>query len=112
MNTALATARERNASAATLTGLNVASNPKLRNNRADQPTTTNSRSLGTGLANWRVISKVVSMIWVKNCLACGVITMAELASAMDREVDALTKGKQHLGPHVSFLNDEVFIVNH
>ena len=41
----------------------------------------------------------------------GAITMAELASAMDLEVEALTKGKQHLGPHVNFLNDTVFIDN-
>lgn len=41
----------------------------------------------------------------------GMITMAELASAMDKEVETLTKGKQHLGPHVNFLNDEVFVDN-
>jgi hypothetical protein len=36
--------------------------------------------------------------------------MPELAKAMDRDLDALTKGKQHLGPHVNFLSD-VFVVN-
>jgi WD40 repeat protein len=40
----------------------------------------------------------------------GRISMPELAKAMDRDLDALTKGKQHLGPHVNFLSD-VFVVN-
>lgn len=35
--------------------------------------------------------------------------MPELAKAMDRDLDALTKGKQHLGPQVNFLSD-VFVV--
>jgi len=41
----------------------------------------------------------------------GRISMPELAKAMDKDLDALTKGKQHLGPHVNFLSD-VFVVSH
>jgi hypothetical protein len=41
----------------------------------------------------------------------GVISMPELAKAMDKDLYSLTKGKQHLGPHVNFLSD-VFVVNH
>ncbi len=40
----------------------------------------------------------------------GVISMPELASAMDKDLEILTKGKQHLGPHLNFLSD-VFVVN-
>jgi uncharacterized caspase-like protein len=41
----------------------------------------------------------------------GVISMPELVKAMDHELDALTKGKQHLGPRVNFLGD-IFVVSH
>jgi hypothetical protein len=37
--------------------------------------------------------------------------MPELAKAMDKDLDTLTKGGQHLSPHVNFLSD-VFVVNH
>jgi len=44
----------------------------------------------------------------------GRISMPELAKAMDKamdkDLDGLTKGKQHLGPHVNFLTD-MFVVN-
>jgi uncharacterized caspase-like protein len=40
----------------------------------------------------------------------GVISMPELARAMDKYLETLTKGKQHLGPHVNFMSD-VFVVN-
>jgi hypothetical protein len=56
---ALATAIDPRATAATLTRLNAFRNPKLRNSSADQPTTTNRSSFGTGLANCRLISRVV-----------------------------------------------------
>ena len=36
--------------------------------------------------------------------------MPELAKAMDQDLEALTKGKQHLGPHVNFLS-HVFVVS-
>jgi uncharacterized caspase-like protein len=41
----------------------------------------------------------------------GVISMPELVKAMDRDLDALTKGQQHLGPRVNFLGD-IFVVSH
>ena len=40
----------------------------------------------------------------------GVISMSELASAMSRDLVALTHDKQHLGPHVNFLGD-LFVVS-
>lgn len=40
----------------------------------------------------------------------GVISMPELARAMDKDLETLTKGKQHLGPHLNFLSD-VFVVS-
>jgi WD40 repeat protein len=40
----------------------------------------------------------------------GVISMPDLAEAMDRDLETLTKGKQHLGPHLNFLSD-VFVVS-
>jgi hypothetical protein len=40
----------------------------------------------------------------------GVISMPELAAAMDKDLETLTKGKQHLGPHLNFL-DDVFVVS-
>jgi WD40 repeat protein len=40
----------------------------------------------------------------------GVISMPELAEAMDKDLETLTKGKQHLGPHLNFLGD-VFVVS-
>jgi uncharacterized caspase-like protein len=40
----------------------------------------------------------------------GRISMPELAKAMDKDLDTLTKGGQHLSPHVNFLSD-VFFVN-
>ena len=40
----------------------------------------------------------------------GVISMPDLAEAMDKDLETLTKGKQHLGPHLNFLSD-VFVVN-
>ena len=40
----------------------------------------------------------------------GVISMPELAEAMDKDLETLTKGKQHLGPHLNFLSD-VFVVS-
>jgi hypothetical protein len=40
----------------------------------------------------------------------GVISMPELARAMDKDLEILTKGKQHLGPHLNFLSD-VFVVS-
>ena len=39
------------------------------------------------------------------------ISMPELAKAMDKDLDTLTKGQQHLGPHVNFL-DDIFVVSH
>jgi WD40 repeat protein len=41
----------------------------------------------------------------------GTIRMGDLAMAMDAEVESLTGGKQHLGPHLNFVKDEVFIDN-
>jgi WD40 repeat protein len=41
----------------------------------------------------------------------GRISMPELAKAMDKDLDTLTKGGQHLSPHVNFLSD-VFVVSH
>ena len=35
----------------------------------------------------------------------GVISMFDLASAMDKDLSILTKGQQHLGPHVNFSGD-------
>ena len=40
----------------------------------------------------------------------GVISMPELAEAMDKDLETLSKGKQHLGPHLNFLGD-VFVVS-
>ena len=40
----------------------------------------------------------------------GVISMPELAEAMDKDIETLTKGGQHLGPHLNFLSD-VFVVS-
>jgi len=40
----------------------------------------------------------------------GVIAMSDLASAMDKDLDTLTKGQQHLGPRVNFFGD-VFVVD-
>jgi WD40 repeat protein len=42
----------------------------------------------------------------------GTIRMGDLAMAMDAEIESLTGGKQHLGPHLNFVKDEVFIDNH
>jgi uncharacterized caspase-like protein len=41
----------------------------------------------------------------------GTIRMGDLAMAMDAEVERLTGGKQHLGPHLNFVKDEVFVDN-
>jgi WD40 repeat protein len=41
----------------------------------------------------------------------GIIRMGDLAMSMDAEVESLTDGKQHLGPHLNFVKDEVFIDN-
>ena len=41
----------------------------------------------------------------------GRISMPELAKAMDKDLDTLTKGGQHLSPHVNFLSD-VFVASH
>ncbi len=41
----------------------------------------------------------------------GTIRMGDLAMEMDGEVESLTDGKQHLGPHVNFFKDEVFVDN-
>ncbi len=40
----------------------------------------------------------------------GVISMPELIKAMDRDLNELTKGQQHLGPRMNFLGD-VFVVS-
>lgn len=40
----------------------------------------------------------------------GVISMPELIKAMDRDLSALTKGQQHLGPRMNFIGD-VFVDN-
>jgi hypothetical protein len=37
--------------------------------------------------------------------------MGDLAMAMDAEVESLTGGAQHLGPHLNFVRDEIFIDN-
>jgi len=41
----------------------------------------------------------------------GTIRMGDLAIAMDAEVETLTGGAQHLGPHLNFVRDEIFIDN-
>jgi uncharacterized caspase-like protein len=41
----------------------------------------------------------------------GTIRMGDLAMAMDAEVESLTGGAQHLGPHLNFVRDEIFIDN-
>ena len=41
----------------------------------------------------------------------GTITMSDLATTMDAEVERLTGGAQHLGPHLNFLRDEILIDN-
>jgi WD40 repeat protein len=41
----------------------------------------------------------------------GTIRMGDLAMAMDAEVENLTGGAQHLGPHLNFVRDEILIDN-
>ena len=41
----------------------------------------------------------------------GTIRMGDLAMAMEAEVPNLTEQKQHIAPHVNFLNDEVLVDN-